>query len=311
MNKYFFKLGKIKYLLIMCVIAISLFAGCSGNKVKTDKDGSLLYIASGDKGLVTKACVFTGSGASDNIQQVITALSESNEKAGIIGPLTLGAPVVSSRIEGQTAIIVFDQSYHRLGKIEQTLLITCLTKSITSINGIDAVSFMIGDNELKDSDGNVYVNLTSDMFVIDDDIDDISDTDISVSVYFADSNGNSLIKSIHKINYSTGNMEQELMKVLITGPVGAEGYPVINPATKINSIDVKDGQCNIDFSSDFLNQTCNVSSDVAIYSVINTLCSLDNISRVKISVNGSSEYIYQEKYDLSQIYERNQELVIK
>ena len=113
------------------------------------------------------------------------------------------------------------------------------------------------------------------------------------------------------INYSEGKMEQEILKLLIDGPKDEGVYPTINPNTTINSITIKDGLCTIDFSDDFLNQTCNVSSDVAIYSVVNTMCSLDNISRVKISVNGSSSHVYQEKFNLEDIYERNQSLVIQ
>ena len=72
------------------------------------------------------------------------------------------------------------------------------------------------------------------------------------------------------------------------GPSGQiEGlYPVINPETKIINILTKDGICYVNLDSSFLTVVNNVSTEVAVYSIVNSLVELDNINKVQILVNG-------------------------
>ena len=63
-------------------------------------------------------------------------------------------------------------------------------------------------------------------------------------------------------------------------------------------------------SSDlFLTQIYNVTSDVTIYSIANSLAELPNVNKVQISINGDSNMNYKENISLSTVFERNLELV--
>ena len=79
-----------------------------------------------------------------------------------------------------------------------------------------------------------------------------------------------------------------VVEELIAGPSGQiEGlYPVINPETKIINILTKDGICYVNLDSSFLTVVNNVSAEVAVYSIVNSLVELDNINKVQILVNG-------------------------
>jgi len=61
---------------------------------------------------------------------------------------------------------------------------------------------------------------------------------------------------------------------------------VINPETKIINILTKDGICYVNLDSSFLTVVNNVSTEVAVYSIVNSLVELDNINKVQILVNG-------------------------
>lgn len=65
------------------------------------------------------------------------------------------------------------------------------------------------------------------------------------------------------------------------------------------------------FDSSFLNSLADVSADVTIYSIVDTLCGLSGIQRVQIMVDGSSDWNFRESYSLSEPYERNLDLVKK
>ena len=72
---------------------------------------------------------------------------------------------------------------------------------------------------------------------------------------------------------------------------------------------MKDRICYVDFDSTFLTQIYNVTSDVAIYSIINSLAELSSVNKVQISINGDTNVNYKENISLSTVFERNLELV--
>ena len=98
---------------------------------------------------------------------------------------------------------------------------------------------------------------------------------------------------------------------LIAGPdaENEELYPVINPATKVLGVTVKDGTCYVNLDNGFLTQTYNVSAEVQIYSIVNSLVELSNINKVQIAVNGNTDMIFREKISLSNVFDRNLDLV--
>ena len=86
-------------------------------------------------------------------------------------------------------------------------------------------------------------------------------------------------------------------------------YPLINPATKVLGVTVKDGTCYVNLDNGFLTQTYNVSAEVQIYSIVNSLVELSNINKVQIAVNGNTDMIFREKISLSNVFDRNLDLV--
>ena len=65
----------------------------------------------------------------------------------------------------------------------------------------------------------------------------------------------------------------------------------------------------MNFDENFLNQIYNVSTDVAIYSVVNSLAELTSVNKVQISINGETNLMYRESVSLSTVFERNLSLV--
>ena len=75
------------------------------------------------------------------------------------------------------------------------------------------------------------------------------------------------------------------------------------------SISVKDGICYVNFDENFLTQVYNVSTDVAIYSVVNSLVELNNVNKVQITINGETNIMFRESVSLSTVFERNLNIV--
>ncbi len=107
------------------------------------------------------------------------------------------------------------------------------------------------------------------------------------------------------------SMEKLVVERLVAGPVDTDAgaYPVINPATKVLSVTVKDGTCYVNLDDNFMTQMYNVSADVVVYSIVNSLVELTNVNKVQISINGETDLVYRENFNFSTVFDRNLDLV--
>ena len=86
-------------------------------------------------------------------------------------------------------------------------------------------------------------------------------------------------------------------------------YPSINPSTKIVNVMTKDGICYVNLDENFLTVVNNVSTDLSIYAIVNSLVELSNINRVQILINGEvpasfSAASYERNLDIVTVLER-------
>lgn len=66
----------------------------------------------------------------------------------------------------------------------------------------------------------------------------------------------------------------------------------------------KDGICYVNLDESFLTVVNNVSTDVAVYSIVNSLVELSNINKVQILINGEVPESFQ-----TTTFERNLDIV--
>ena len=67
--------------------------------------------------------------------------------------------------------------------------------------------------------------------------------------------------------------------------------------------------CYVNLSSAFINEMVNVSNEIPIYSIVNTLCAQGNIDSVKIMINGDSSKSYREVISLENTFSFNSDIV--
>ena len=128
-----------------------------------------------------------------------------------------------------------------------------------------------------------------------------------IRLYFADESGTKLIAADREKHYSTNTpLERFVVEELIAGPSGrVEGlYPSINPNTKIVNVMTKDGICYVNLDENFLAVVNNVSTDVSVYAIVNSLVELSNINKVQILINGEASAALP-----ASTYERNLDIV--
>ncbi|MBO4514609.1 MAG: GerMN domain-containing protein, partial [Lachnospiraceae bacterium] len=128
-----------------------------------------------------------------------------------------------------------------------------------------------------------------------------------VKLYFANEEGDRLIAAYREKFYSTNTpLERFVVDEILSGPSGkiAGLYATVSPDTKILSVMSKDGIVYVNFDSNFLNVVGNVTTEVAIYSIVNSLTELPNVHHVQILVNGEIPDVFTQA-----TFEKNMDLV--
>lgn len=206
-------------------------------------------------------------------------------------------------------------SYSNLSGVSEILRRAAIVKTLCQIPDISSVQFYVAGQPLTDSNMNAIGFMTADTF-----IDNTGDTaymqTATLNMYYSNSQGTGLIEVPVQITYdATIPLEQLAVEQLIKGPETVQGtnrtelLKTIPEGTKINKISVKDNTCYLDLSSEFLEKRSNISDDVAIYSVVNTLVELPNINKVQFSIDGEQVLLYDDAINFGEPFENNLDLV--
>jgi len=202
--------------------------------------------------------------------------------------------------------ISVDEHYKDMSATTEVLTRAAIVRTLTQIEGVNYVNMKIGDKDLTDSLGAVIGSMTAEQFVDNSGNEINTYENVELTLYFASQNGKYLIKAMRPVEYNSNiSLERVLVENLIKGPSGEDLYPTINPNTKIQNVTVKDNICYVNLSEDFLTQQSNVTPEVTIYSIVNTLIELNNINKVQIAIEGNNSVIFRETYELTTLFERN------
>ena len=193
-----------------------------------------------------------------------------------------------------------------------------IVKTLCQVPDVKAVEFYVAGQPLTNSKMETIGPMTSDLFIDNTDGEKSYKQQATLNIYFADSSGTSLIKEPVKIQYdATLPLEELAVRQLIKGPSSVQNadseklLPTIPKGTILNKITTKENTCYIDFSDEFLKKPDNITDEVAIYSVVNTLIELPTINKVQFSINGEQVLIYNDKINFGDAFKRNLDIVRK
>lgn len=306
---HFFRLFFAAALLLTCGFAL---AGCRESETAAEEGTvSVYYINKAETKITPVAHAVEGQTKEEQVDEVIAALMENPVELSLRTPVN-GYSIQSWELADTQLILDLSGEYRRISPTTEVLIRAALVRTLTQIAGIDHVALTINGEALTDSLGAAVGPMTADMF-IDNAGNEINAYEkVRLKLYFANETGDRLVESSISWVYSSNiSMEKLVVERLIAGPAEGteEAWPVINPATKVVSVTVKDGTCYVNLDDGFLTQMYNVTGDVVIYSIVNSLVELPNVNKVQIAVNGETDIVYRENFPLSTVYDRNLDLV--
>lgn len=300
------------FVLLLVAVLVCSLSGCKENDESGEKV-EISYLNKNETKLVTETHYLQGATTKEKIVEVLTLLCSVPDNKELKPIFSGTSNIVNYSYEDEQVTVSLSDKYKELSKTTEVLTRAAIVKSLTMIPQVKYVMLTINGEPLADASGNPVGIMTGDMFVDNEDEQMKNYEKVTIRLYFANESGDKLVpinrELVHNIDASNVSMEKLVLEQLISGPVNDESYPTISTSAKLLSVTVKDGVCYINFDSGILTPVNNVTSDVTIYSIVNSLVELSNINKVQISIDGNKEVKFRDKYDMTTLFERNLELV--
>ncbi len=241
------------------------------------------------------------------IREFLAVLCSDSDNVEYRKPIPGDVEVTGYSLDGVLLTLQFDSDYSNMSAVEEVLCRAAVVRTMTQIKGVECLSFYVGDAPLTDAKGSIVGSLTQDSFIENpgEQINSIQNT--SLTLYFANENGDGLVREVREDVYYSSNisLEKLILEHLLEGPETAGARSAIPEGTRLVTVSVVEGVCYVSLDEAFRNQDYKVNEAVVIYSIVNSLTELPTISKVQISVNGDTGGVYRDSYSLGSMYERN------
>lgn len=246
------------------------------------------------------------------LQELLEVLQTDADNLEYKKAIPAEVKVISATVKNGQLNLTFDSAYSLIPQITEILNRAAIVRTLTQIEGIDAVVFYVNEQPLTDALNQPVGRMKASDF-IDDLGGDINDYEKTVlTLYFTNEQGDRLIACPVELMYNnTVSMERLVMEQLINGPSEEGLYPVLPSDTKLLTISARDGVCYVNLDASFLNGSVNTNEIVPIYAIVNSLVELPAVNKVQIAVNGETTKKYREVVSLDTLFERNLDIIME
>lgn len=294
-------------LLALSLLFLVMLAGCEEEQPVRDNMLQVYFLSNSGTAVEIHEFDRPTGPTEEQLKRVLAYLSAIPDKLNYKAPLAMGFSVLNMEYFEGKLVLNVDGAYLDLAPTTEVLVRAALVRTLTQLDGIDRVQITVEGNQLFDSVGEAVGWMGAEQFIHNDGSEINTYEQARVKLYFANEEGDKLIAAYREKFYSTNTpLERFVVDEILKGPSGKVPglYPTVNPETKILSVMTKDGICYVNLDSNFLNVVNNVSNELAVYSIVNSLIELTNISKVQILVNGEVPSNFENAF-----YDRNLDCV--
>lgn len=296
---------------LLFFLLLFAMAGCDSN-TESDSDYYIYYMNKESTKIIPKAYVPTVSEDDTDamIEEFLRQLKTDSEDVEYKKVIPNDVAITDHVLEGELLTLYFDSTYSSMDRIEEALARAAIVRTMVQINGVECLTFYVGDTPLSDKNGNPVGVMTDESFIENPGEQINSIQTATLTLFFANQEGNGLVQETHQVHYSSNiSMEKLVMETLLEGPKSEEAQSAIPEGTKLMSVSVLEGVCYVSLDESFLNQNYNIEEPIVMYSIINSLSEISTINKVQISVNGDTSGVYRDSFELDKLYERNLDYV--
>ena len=295
--------------LCFLIFILCLFLSACG-KTGADKSGiRIFYLNRADYGIKEQVYTPAANDKKGIIEELIAKLCVQPKE------MTLRAPVsdfrlLTSETRGSIVTMNFSEEYYDMTAVEEVLTRTAVVNTLCSFSEIDGVYFLVDGEAMHDADGVEPGIMEPDQFIYNSYTEMRNYERVRIHLYFANEAGNRLVDAYRTVVYNSNMpLERIVLEQVISGPNSSFAYPTVSKDTKVNNITTRDGICYVNLSSEFTNEHLDVTPQVALYSIVNSLCELPSIDAVQISVEGQQDTVFMESISLTGRFRVNEDIV--
>lgn len=301
--------------LILIIVLVVLFFNFATQDEKVEqvkKDVNLYYISM--DGLSFYQVPYQFEKAVEPYDKAMEILEElkkvpENEKC----QQTIPQDVVWTNVvlDGNNLMIDFATSYSKMNSAQEIFLRTGIVKSLVQVPGIVSVEFKVNGMPLMNTSDQPVGMMDADRFIDGTEENWGVNTQEKMILYYANETGDALVERPTTINVVNNiPLEQLIIEALLAQPQEDGGYfSPIPEETKVIKTVTKDEICYVDLSKEFLNPMENVTAEISVYAIVNSLIEKENVNKVQFSVEGQTITSFRETMDLSLPFDRNLDLV--
>lgn len=207
--------------------------------------------------------------------------------------------------------LYFNTEYYSWDKSTEVLSRAAIVQTLTQIEGVQFVTFYVGESELADRSGRAIGAMRAEDFVQNtgSSIDSYQTTELTL--YFADKEGENLKKrTVSNVHYNVNtSIERVVVERLMKG-TSATGYQSTIPKTTLLlGVSVKEDVCYVNLDSKYITDSYDLEPEVAIYSIVNSIIENSDVKKVQILIDGSSEVVYKDSIDLGRPLKKNVKII--
>jgi len=245
------------------------------------------------------------------VKELIGRLTSIPDGITLKKPIPDEVKIKGIKIKDDCVTINFSETYKQITGISEILRRACVVKTLCQIDGINKVEYTIEDQPLMYSELNPVGAMSADDFIDNTGGETTYYQNVQVSLYYTDLEGKKLFQTRHNVEFDgTISLEELVVRQLLAGPLEDDKLsPVLPAGTKINKVSLKDGICYVDFSKEFLEGRDGVSDDVIVYSVVNSLSDIGNVSKVQFWIDGKPVSSYRETVQIDLPIERKFDII--
>lgn len=294
--------------------------GCNKKEHSENKKNEyeIYYCNSEETELVSASYEAKATDAMDLISELIDAMSKVPKSLQYkkVKPDNVELLTFELNDDGQL-ILHFNSNYSNLTGISEIFLRAAVVKMMCQIKGVECVEIYVEDQPLMQSADKPYGFETAEDFIDNTGRETNFSQNVTMSLYFANKKGNRLKEVDVSVTYDgTISLEQLIIQRLIDGPgvikniENEEVKATIPKGTVVQKTAIREGVCYVYLNKKFMNKLPDITDEVAIYSIVNSLCEMSSINKVQFMIDGVAVPTYREKIKFDGFFERNLDIVI-
>lgn len=297
---------------LMVITVMFMLVGCNDDSPElTENTYEVYYLGNEAYSLTTEKREIVGADVKERVFKLLEAMRQPEKvqnsslfaKADLVSRITVE--------QGNLLNIYMNEQYGQLSVANEVLLRTGIVKTLVQLEGVQYVAIYVNEQPLIDVTGKTVGIMSAESF-LDSRGENLSNYEqVVLTVYYGNGAGTGLVETSRETTISgTFSKERQVVNALLAGPETSDMLATMPQGTSLLGVSVKNNICYVNFSSGFLTGDLSVSPHVTIYSLVNSLTALSNISKVQIMVEGDSSKKFCETIPLDVPFERNLDYVL-